>query len=482
MLRHPRGVDLGAWFDGEGAGTVGAHVVGCARCQRRVSEMARVRAWVRAQPFFAMGDGVAEPVADRPRRWRPAVVPALAVLMLAVLVPNRPWQSPRGPMDSASRVGGERSHEAGPGPGAAQRPGGPAAPTPPAADQPATPGRAAGDAGPVESASPGNGVLRLGLVVPTVGRLAREGAEIREVVRRRIELANASGGVGGRPVELVTVASEDHAGVAGLRHRVDALVGGFGAAPPDGVPWLLPADPSITGPQVLPVEASPWWAGVQLGTVLRDQGLRGPVGVVVGSGPESALADGLANRVAVTTVPSPPDGSCQAPVDSLRRAGASALAVAGPPDLAARCLEAAGRALWHPRFGAVVPPSAAYTSPALLPQLGGSRTVLALPWPTWTAPGAARFRASTRSASYRALVSFAAAELAIDVARQRGGISLPAIASGTWRSDLVDLVGTTSRPGSVVVADLGSWVQAPPLPALPDLPLGPAAPAGLLPR
>lgn len=477
-MRHPGGIDLGAWFDGEGAGSVGEHVVRCARCQRRVSELARVRAWVRAQPFFAMGD--AANGAPPHRRWRPAMVPILAVLLVLLLAPNRPWEGPR-PMTTAGRAGDQPAERAGRSSGGDAPPARDTSPSTPATEEPAPLGEAQSrpTGKPATGSSPS---LRLGLIVPTVGSLAGEGVQITEVVRRRIELANASGGVGGRAVELLVVAAEDKAAVAALPRRVNALVGGFGAAPPPGVTWLMPADPSITGLHVLPAEPSPWAAGVELGRLLREQGLRGPIGVVVGSGPEAALADGLSMEAPTTRVPAASESSCATEIDSLRRAGAAALAVAGSPALAARCLESAARAQWAPPSGALLAPSAAYGTLPPAARLDAVRTVLALPWPTSSDPGAARFRASTRSQSYRALVSFAAAELAIDVARQRGSVSLPAVASGTWRSDLLDLVGVTGRVGSVVVAGSGSWVRVPPisLPEIPALPLG--APSGLLRR
>ena len=472
--RHPRGTRLGAWFDGEGEDTVGAHVVSCARCQKRVSELARVRAWVRAQPFFAMGEETPRPTPGRPRA-RPLLVPALMVLVFFVLVPNVPWTSRQAPVDSVSPLGD--GHRASPPVSgvAPEEPSSVAAGEPGAVDvapegaKGESPGTAATSRRP---ASP----LRLGLVVPTVGPLAAEGAEIVDVVRRRIALANAGGGVGGLPVQLVVVPAEDRAGVAGLPRRgVAALIGGFGIAPPPGLPWLLPADPSITGSDVLAVEAPAWSVGAQLGSVLREQGLHGPIGVVRGSGPDAALAAGLATQARTVVVPIGADGSCTAEVASLRRSGAVALAVAGGPELAGQCLEAARQARWRPRFGTLVAPSAAYRVLPAFDAAEGPRTVLALPWPTWDVPGAARFRASTRSASYRALVSFAAAELAIDVARQAGGISLPAMAFGTWRSDLVGVVGNTTQTGAVVVAGVGTWLPTPPLPApaVGDVPLWP---------
>ena len=473
FLRHPRGTRLGAWFDGEGEERLGAHVLGCARCQKKVSELARVRAWVRAQPFFAMGEESPARPAPAPRRPRSLVVPALLGLLFVVLAPNGPWDSSRAPMDSAARVGEERSES----PRAAS-------PSQVPADVDADGTADMGDglvgldgegtlAGPQPKGPPTP--LRLGLIVPTKGLLAAEGAEVRNVVRRGVALANASGGVSGLRVELVVVPAEDTAAVAAIGRRVTALIGGFGAPPPAGVTWLLPADTAITGPDVLSAEAAPWAVGVRLARSLQDEGLRGLIGVVRGVGPDADLADGLASQAPAVTVSIGGDGSCNAEVASLRRSGVLALAAAGPPDLAARCLEAASRAGWHPRHGTLVAPSAVYAGVPPVADGGGPRTVLGLPWPTWDVPGAARFRATTQSSSYRALVSFAAAELAIEVARQAGEVSLPAMALGTWRSDLFDLVGTTSRTGAVVVAGLGSWAQVPRLPApaqvdVPQLP------------
>ncbi|MGH9157280.1 MAG: anti-sigma factor family protein, partial [Acidimicrobiales bacterium] len=75
---HPRGVDLGAWFDGEGADRVGAHVARCHRCRRRVSEMGRIRSWLRAQPFVAMTEHEDLPRSSR-RLWRPVVLAAVVL-------------------------------------------------------------------------------------------------------------------------------------------------------------------------------------------------------------------------------------------------------------------------------------------------------------------------------------------------------------------------------------------------------------------
>lgn len=423
--------------------------------------MARVRSWIRAQPFFAMGDGEGEPAGVPVRRWRSRAIAVSVVLVLTLLVVNAPRL--RGP-ERSRRGGGEPSRSlfnAGPPQGEARTP---------AATEPESPRGVADDRRPPGStAPPARFVLRLGLVVPTRGAGAAEGAEVATTVRRRVDAANATGGVGGSPVELVVAAAEDESAVAALPGRVSVLVGGFGAAPPTGVSWLFPADPSVGSAGVVPAEASPEVAGQQVGDLLARQRLGGPVGVVVGSGPESALAAGLASRVPTTTAAAVPGTSCVSEVASLRRDGAVALAVAGPPELAARCLRAAAQALWSPPFGTIVAPSAAYAGLDSVNEARGARTVLALPWPTSPGNGPARFRAAGGARSYRALVSFAATELAIEVARQKGAVSTATVAAGTWRSDLFEMTGISVRLVSVVLGVEG-WAPAPEMGVAPILP------------
>lgn len=460
---HPRKQELGAWFDGEGRDRVGAHVLGCNRCQRYVSELSRLRSWLRVQPFVAMTDQVEdEPVPAAARARRPLVLVA-ALLTAFVVVADRgqapvPLQasSPTTTTSRPSTTVAEARE-----PAAADTP----APTELAATSPST-----------SAAPPTNSVssqalararepsspkpLRLGLIVPTTGTMAAEGRDVVDVVRQRVAAANTAGGVAGLPVELEVAAAENAEAVAALVKRVDALVGGFGAEAPPGLPWLLPADPAIAGPSVLPAEMTSRLAGAQLGTVLRGQGINGPVGVVVGSGPDAGLGAGLATKTQTTSVVAQEAGTCAAEIATLRRAGAVALAIAGSPQLAAKCLRAAFAGAWLPAFGRILAPSAAYAGLQMMPEALGARTVLGLPWPTSTAPGAARFRSTTESTSYRALVSYAATELAIDVARQQGVVSLGSVDAGTWRTDLVDLSGLTNRVNTLVSAFLGTWLIA----------------------
>jgi hypothetical protein len=470
---HPREQDLGAWFDGEGGDRVGAHVLGCNRCQRYVSELSRLRSWLRAQPFVAMAtpsesdDAGATAGGDRPVRGRSGVVLVAALVSAFVLIAER--TEPPVPLQASSpttvaraattsstapETSSDLDVDVTTGAGGAL-----ASPAPPPSSTP-DPTSVAGQAlararEPVPPAP-----LRLGLIVPTTGTMAAEGKHVAEVVRQRVVAANAAGGVGGLPVQLETAAAEDADAVASLVQRVDALVGGFGVSPPEGTPWLLPADPGIAGPTVVPAEMTARLAGIQLASDLRRQGLNGVVGVVVGSGPDAGLAAGLASRVTTTSVTAQEAGTCGPEVAALRRAGAVALAIAGSPELAAKCLRASFASVWFPTYGTVLAPSAAYAGIQSMPEALGARTVLGLPWPTSTAPGAARFRSTTESTSYRALVSYAATELAIDVARQQGTLSLGSVEAGSWRTDLVDLTGLSNRMNTLVWAFLGTWLIA----------------------
>jgi len=460
--RHPSGAELGAWFDGEDAGAgAGAHVARCHRCRRSVSEMARVRAWIRAQPFFAMGDGEDESTPAPAHRWRSRAVTVSLLFVLTLLVVN------------ATRLRGpERSRREGGDPSSALfNTGSEGQARTPAATEPGSPqgGSDSDRRLPASTAPPARFVLRLGLVVPTTGVGAAEGAEVARTVRQRVDAANAAGGVRGSPVELVVVPAEDEGAVASLPRQVTALVGGFGATPPAGVAWLFPADPSVVGRGVVPAEASPETTGRQVGDLLAGRRLGGPVGVVVGVGPESALAAGLAARVPTATVAAAPGTSCASEVTSLRRDGAIALAVAGPPELAVSCLQAAARALWSPPMGTIVAPSAAYAGLDATNEARGARTVLGLLWPTSPGGGPARFRAAGGARSYRALVSFAATELAIEVARQKGTVTAAALAARTWRSDLFELTGTAVRVFPMVVGADG-WTPAPEMGGAPVIP------------
>jgi ABC-type branched-subunit amino acid transport system substrate-binding protein len=295
-------------------------------------------------------------------------------------------------------------------------------------------------------------VLRLVVVVPAAGPLAAEGADTVTAVRQLVESANLSGGVDGHDVELVVVDAADAQAVARLTGSV--AVGGFGATP--SVPWLFPADPYAPGS--LSAEVSSLDAGAFLAAELKRTGIQGSVAVVVAAGPDAALADGVAGEMTVVRVASSASTSCDTEIQAARRALPAALALAVPPELARRCLDAAARIGWRPPGGILLAPSAAYAHLERTAIAAGARTVLGLPWPTGDEPGAARFRAAVPGVqSYRALVAYAAAELAVGSARAHVPFGLADLASGTWRTDLVSLSEGHNVTPRIVVAGQSGW-------------------------
>jgi hypothetical protein len=303
--------------------------------------------------------------------------------------------------------------------------------------------------------------LRLAVVAPAEGFRAGEGAGVVQAARRAVAAANRSRRSGGRPVELVVVEAEDRAGIEALPGKVDALVGGFGpGGAPGGLPWVLPADPAVDGPGVIRAEQTPAEVGARLGADLAAERPGARVGVVVAGPAEAPMADGLARSLPVERVDAGPDTSCEREVAQLRRRGADVLAVAGPAGLARRCA-AAARTLGRPSETLLMLPAAAYDRLESDPAARGARTFLGLPWPTSDEPGARRFRAAAGGGrgmrSYRALVTFAAVEAAVEAATATGS---PAPSAGRFRSDLYDIDGGANRAGDVVRAGFGRWASA----------------------
>ena len=307
--------------------------------------------------------------------------------------------------------------------------------------------------------------LRLGAFVPSEGFDAGEGRQVTRALHRAVDAANEAGGVAGRKIELLVVPAEDREAVAAMSDRVDVVVGGFGATLPpagpghDPPPWLFPAEPHPVGPSVVSAELDPVSLGTRLGEdlVLRDLG--GLVGVIRGGGPDEGLREGLAGvpGLSITEVEAAPNTGCTRELLALKSRRVVAVAVAGPPELAARCADARVRLAWNPRGGVLVAASAAYAHLEVLPTAAGARTVLGLPWPTGDHRGAARYRAAVPGpASYRALVSYAGVELAVQVARARGSVTHAHVMDGHWTSDLIDFEATR-RAATVVQVTLGRW-------------------------
>lgn len=282
LRRHPSRRELAALFDGEGSLGVGTHVAACPRCEAWMGELRRVRAAVRGEPV---------PASAPARLLRPAWVPqpAVAVVLVAVLLGGAlATNLARRAGDTTLASGGERAPvPTGPGPlstapaGEAAPPadvatdpapspslGSPTtapapAPRPPVSGDGADPSPSGGATQPVApptSAPSGEGPgpagpagpLRLAVVAPSAGFWAGEGTAVVEAASRAVATANRTGGVGGRPVELVVVRAEDRAALNALPGRADALVGGFGiATAPGGLLWVFPADPDVGGPAVV---------------------------------------------------------------------------------------------------------------------------------------------------------------------------------------------------------------------------------------
>ena len=483
--RHPSRMQLEAWFDGEAPEGLGWHLVGCASCFAHLSKMARIRAAVRQQARVDVLPGVpasgalaaaspVAPAAPAPLRHGVALhqvprravvlagVPLVLLLMVALLtagvVPS-PLHSALS--SSTGHPGGSHALRPAPGtaPGRATSGTGPA--TAAAGPGPAV-AKAAGGGTPSGAGlfGPADVPLRLAVVVPTQGAEATEGLEVVDAVTQAVSQANAAGGVGGAPVALTVVPAEDAAAVAALPGEVDAVVGGFGAAVPASVPWILPADPAVTGTDVVAAELTPVEAGTRLGQDLLRRGVTGTVGVVVGSGPDAGLEQGLAGVVPVSVVDAPSSGACLPALTALPHT-VSAIAIAGSASLAGSCVAALATMAWKPPGGILLAPSAAYAGvPG--PVAGGSVfSVLGLPWPSWSSPGAAGFRSAVPGdQSYRALVSFAATELAVQVARTTGAPRLDDVAWGTWTSDLYDFAGAQNACAEVVEDWAGGWVKA----------------------
>jgi ABC-type branched-subunit amino acid transport system substrate-binding protein len=478
-VRHPKPEELGAWFDNElevlsGTWTperIASHLPDCQRCQLRVHELRGVRAAMRGEtPPPAPA---AAPTRQQVRGWRyPSLAPLVAgvALIIGGLVaagPGRtvihhagdaffgtdqPPASNQTPIPPTKRPPEKRVSEA----------------TTTTSPPPSTvlPGITNPTTGPVTAAPSSTTVplppYRLGVVVPISGPFKQESADIVHAVQQVAISANTSGGILGRRVEVVAVAAEDTAGVAALSSRAEVMVGGLGTAT-TSLPWLLPADPGIFGQNVVAAEVTPRDAGVRLGHDLSDRGIKENVGVVKGSGSDAELADGLGEVVKTVSVAATKDDSnCENEIADLRKANATVLAVAGPPKLAGQCVQAADKAGWKPSGGIVLAPDAAFWHIDIMNSAQGARTVLGLPWPLSDGPGVKRFRAAvSNSVSYRALESFAAAELAVKVARETGGhaISVADVARGTWKNDLLDFQGTTNRGAGVVVLGKHGWAK-----------------------
>jgi len=112
--------------------------------------------------------------------------------------------------------------------------------------------------------------IRLGQSAPISGSQAKLGRVVRDTANAVFAEANASGGIGGRPIELVTLDDEDRAQTTAVnvkllssQHQVLALFGFVGAgahragprgAQEEGLPYIAP----VSGAAELRAGAAPW--------------------------------------------------------------------------------------------------------------------------------------------------------------------------------------------------------------------------------
>lgn len=475
--RHPTSMQLMAWHDGELPGReLTLHVQRCGRCWKEVASLAAVDAAVREDAGVpsprdagpATTASRPDPAPARQTRLARALAVALVVALLAVtLGPGVQFDLGRTSIARAVRAA------SGPDGTTVTRP-----PAPEGAPTTTTPSTQASTAtnGPVDNAGTGGpprkpasapstlpqpaapvpeDPLVLGLPLPRVTQNLADREDVIRSVQSVIEVANAAGGIGGRAVKLRIVDADTQSVPA----DVDVLVGGMsGAAGPDVAPqlsWLLPADGLALRGNAVSLEPDPATAGAIIAATLASTVA---AAVLDDGGSQVPFGDSIAAaRKTVARLGVGVDDTCDRQILSARRAGATALALALDERALPRCLAAVGRAAWAPPGGILVPTYAAYR-PGLNTSGLGLQTVLGAPWPASADEGARRFRDSAKASSYAGLVSFAAAELAIAVARSNGGIVNAATArNGSWRTDLIVLEAGTNVALRVVRARAGGW-------------------------
>jgi hypothetical protein len=496
--RHPSPLELGAYFDGEPIEGVPDHVARCRKCRESLDELRGVRCAVRGE--LDLTDGSAR----KRSRWTVALIPVAASVALLLAMSAPPGGLPVTRVENADEAtpaalpvftppevtdvtspqapatddgGGADTARAGRPSGSAGSVSG-GAPSSAAASAAGTEAEATAvpnapseknaarrpasvtAAAPAGRAAPAaSGPLRLGVPVPTRGSLAGEGAEVLRAVRAVVERSNETGGVGGRQVEVVAVPTDDAGARAAALNRVQALVGGFALEAPPGMPWVMPADVGLTGPDVAAVELAAEQAGAVLAADLAARGSRGTVAAVVTPGPDAGLVTGLAKSMLVHSVEAGHKTSCDQEMSALRKRDVVALALAVPPDLARRCAAAAARVGWRPAGGLLLSPSAVYAHLERDLVTQGARSAVALVTPNADDSGSSRFRRSAPGCdSYRSLVSFAAAELALGAAGASDGVlTMSALRDKRWRSDLYDVEGGRHTTSHVVSVRWGRW-------------------------
>jgi hypothetical protein len=475
-----------AWHDGEHDDpTIVQHLESCDRCWSAAHELAAVDRVVRASGGATTSANATSPrvpgaqKAARTNRTAPlqkAGILAVVALVVGVLAvpaipasvdlsratlagmlraasPNHaPADAKRAaapkPATAPNNVAAARSQTAAPRPGASARP------------QPASGAQQAAIAqqSPVITKA-----LRIGVPVPDGVRAESDDAlQVIRAVRAAVDAANANGGVAARPVTLDIV---DAATVA-TGAPYDVLVGGIASTAatgevivPGDKPWILPADPRVSGSSVLVAEPDAADAGRAVSATLTIAPTA-PIAVLDDSGASSAFGRqvALTRRGPVATVAVPVGQTCDSSISSARKQQSAALVFALEDAQLRRCLDALARAAWMPSGGVLLPSYAAFSAPDVPFGVRGA-AALPLPWSSWNDPGVTRFRTVSGGAtSYRALVSFAATELAIAIARENAGhVDLSRVASHPWRSDLFSFDGTRNIGLRPAQRTLGGW-------------------------
>lgn len=475
LRRHPSRVTLMALYDGELAGpeaqAVAEHADGCPRCGHWLEQLGVVGAVVR-------GDVVPAVAPPRARRPGPLAVRALAAASAVAAVALGFALNEPGGRD-AQRVAADRGTVTTVAPAASPSTPPRGAPGPGPGDRPGattTTGRPAGApsqvaAPPAPSAPSPTGEIALGVLVP--GGQAGPGERIVHAVAAELAQANAAGGAGGRSLRLVVGDANDPSALDTLvAQGAVALVGGvptspdtYGRAAARQLPWLAPA--GVTGlrsPWLVPVELPFDVAGRVLALRAKQEGRR-RVLVIRASAPEQAFGDGVAQVFGTATRSVVlRSANCLA---ELQETGTAAMpdlvALALPPEAVGPCVEAMAS------FPAevLVPVTSAEVVPSRAHGMARVRTLLGAPPPDDPAnAGAARFRLVTGVADdYRALVSFAAVDMAVEALRRDPGDVMGGLRSvGVYRSDLltIDLrdwpMNKAPRP---VELRGGRWVPAP---------------------
>jgi hypothetical protein len=503
--RHPSPLELGAYFDGEPIEGVPEHVARCRKCRESLDELRGVRCAVRGE--LDLTDGSTR----RRARWTVALIPVAAAvaLLLAIAAPPGglpvtrvenadqsafapaapPRFEPTGTPDVTTTPPPEGATPASrpSGAGRAGSAGSPAAGSPTTGGSPAGAGTdvalpsapapgtkvAAGRSSSAAASGPATGrstpapagPLRLGVPVPTRGPSSGEGNEVLRAVRAVADRANDAGGVAGRRVEVVVVPTDDGEALSKALGRVEALVGGFAVDAPGGMPWVMPADVAPSGPDVAAGELAAEQAGAALGLDLAARSTeRRMIGAIVAPGPDAALAAGLAKSLPVQQVSAGTDTSCDQEVVALRKREVAALALAVPPDLARRCAAAAARMGWRPSGGLLLAPSAVYAHLERDLVAQGARSAVALSPANTDDAGTARFRRACPGCdSHRALMSFAAAELALGSARTaNGALTMTGLRDRRWQSDLYDVNAGQHTTSHVVSIRFGRWSNTAP--------------------